>query len=339
MKHEHIDIKTFNDLIDFIKLNIKFFKKVLIASLLLTSFYSFFTEVYYQSEITLYPAGELADSGEIFSDFSDLIETLGINNLSSENNFYIPDIIESRSLKKKIIYEKWSSEKFDKPVDLISYWEINQKSLLGSLLSSVNNRFNSYKIDLNLQYEQEAIEKLDDLIYVDEKNSGLIQVIVLMEEPSLAADIANFIAQYVVEYVSFEQKMFASKTKRYLEDRLLLSQSELRQSENILAEFRNVNPLNQDTPTQQLNRLRLIRDVDVNQEVYITIKKQLELAKIEESKERLFINVLDRATPPIYKEYPKRFLIIISFTVINLFISMIFLLVSHRLRIFSSNLR
>ena len=63
MKHEHIDIKTFNDLIDFIKLNIKFFKKVLIASLLLTSFYSFFTEVYYQSEITLYPAGELADSG------------------------------------------------------------------------------------------------------------------------------------------------------------------------------------------------------------------------------------------------------------------------------------
>ena len=49
-------------------------------------------------------------------------------------------------------------EKFDKPLDLISYWEINQKSLLGSLLSSVNNRFNSYKIDLNLQYEKEAIE-------------------------------------------------------------------------------------------------------------------------------------------------------------------------------------
>ena len=37
--------------------------------------------------------------------------------------------------------------------------------------------------------------------------------------------------------------------------------------------------------------MRLIRDVDVNQEVYITIKKQLELAKIDESKERLFINV------------------------------------------------
>mgnify|MGYP000160902158 CR=1 FL=1 len=339
MKYEHIDIKTFSDLLDFIKSNKNFLKKVLIISLLLTSFYSFFAEVYYQSEITLYPAGELADSGEIFSDFSDLIETLGINSLSSENNFYIPDIIESRSLKKKIIYEKWNSEKFDKPVNLISYWKIDQKSFLGSVLSFVNNKFNSFKIDLDLQYEQEAIEKLDNLIYVDEKNSGLIQVVVLMEEPILAADIANYIAQYVVDYVGFEQKMFASKTKRYLEDRLLLSQSELRKSENILAEFRNVNPLSQDNPVQQLNRLRLIRDVDVNQEVYITIKKQLELAKIEESKERLFINVLDKAIPPIFKEYPKRFLIIISFSIISLFISIIFLLVSYRLRIFSLSQR
>ena len=244
MKHKYTNIKTFGDLLDFIKSNKFFLKKVLIISLLLTSFYSFVSEVYYQSEITLYPAGELADSGEIFSDFSDLIETLGINNLSSENNFYIPDIIESRSLKKKIIYEKWNNEKFDKPVDLISYWEINEKSLFGSLLSSVNNTFNSFKINLDLQYEQEAIEKLDNLIYVDEKNSGLIQVVVLMEEPILAADIANYIAQYVVDYVSLEQKMFASKTKRYLQDRLLLSQSELRKSENILAEFRKVNPLN-----------------------------------------------------------------------------------------------
>ena len=90
---------------------------------------------------------------------------------------------------------------------------------------------------------------------------------------------------------------------------------------------------------QQLNRLRLIRDVDVNQEVYVTIKKQLELAKIEESKVRLFINILDKATPPIFKEYPKRFLIIISFTIIGLFISMISLLVSYRLRMFSLNQR
>ena len=100
--------------------------------------------------------------------------------------------------------------------------------------------FNIHKINKELQYEQEAIEKLDKLIDVDEKNSGLIQVTVLMNEPELASDIANYIAQYVVNYVSEEQRKFASKTKIYLEDRLDLSKDELYLSENTLTEFRNI---------------------------------------------------------------------------------------------------
>ena len=52
--------------------------------------YGYLSTNYYESKITLYPAGELSNSSEIFSDFSDLIESLGINDLSPENNFYIP---------------------------------------------------------------------------------------------------------------------------------------------------------------------------------------------------------------------------------------------------------
>ena len=87
-----------------------------------------------------------------------------------------------------------------------------------------------------------------------------------------------------------------------------------------------------------MQRLRLIRSVDVNQEVYITIKKQLELAKIEESKERLFINILDSARPSLYKEYPKRFLIMISFTILAYLLSILFLFISNKVRVYSSKL-
>ena len=338
MENNNINISNFNDLINFIKINKKFIKKFVLLSFFITLIYSFIADIYYQSEITLYPAGELADSGEIFSDFSDFIETLGINNLSSENNFYIPDIIESRSLKKEIVYKEWDNDKFIDPVNLISYWEIDNTSIIGSFVSFINNSFNIHKINKELQYEQEAIERLDKLIDVDEKNSGLIQVTVLMDEPELASDIANYIAQYVVNYVSEEQRKFASKTKINLEDRLDLSRDELYLSENTLTEFRNIYPLNQDTPNLQLQRLRLIRSVDVNQEVYITIKKQLELAKIEESKERLFINILDSARPSLYKEYPKRFLIMISFTILACLLSILFLFISNRVRVYSSKL-
>ena len=52
-----------------------------------------------------------------------------------------------------------------------------------------------------------AIKNLNELIYVDEQNSGLILVSVNMEEPQLAADIANYISQYVVDFVKVSKKV------------------------------------------------------------------------------------------------------------------------------------
>ena len=320
-----------NDFIAFVYDNKKFIKRISLVIFILSIFYSLFTDVYYKSEITLYPAGELSDSGEIFSDFSDIIENLGISELSNDNNFYIPDIIESKSLKKKIVNKNWNNEKFKTSVNLIDYWEINKISWLGSFVRIINIYLNNLSLNTELAYELEAIQKLDELIYVDEKNSGLIEIVVLMNEPKLASDIANFIASYVVDYVSQEQRHFATKNKEYLSNRLLLSKNDLYDSENELTAFRKTYPISHDTPELQLSRLRLTRSVDVNQEVYITIKKQLELSKIEESKERLFINILDEASPSAYKEYPKRLIIIISFTILSSFISILYLLVIFRI--------
>ena len=157
----------------------KFIKKFVLFSFFITLIYSFIADIYYQSEITLYPAGELADSGEIFSDFSDFIETLGINNLSSENNFYIPDIIESRSLKKEIVYKKWDNDKFIDLVNLISYWEIDNTSIIGSFVSFINNSFNIHKIYKEFLFEQEAIERLDKLIDVDVNYQVLISLFLI----------------------------------------------------------------------------------------------------------------------------------------------------------------
>ena len=331
------NILNSNDFLAFISENKKFIKRITLSIFIVSMLYSFFADVYYKSEITLYPAGELSDSGEIFSDFSDIIENLGISELSSDNNFYIPDIIESKSLKKKIVNKTWNNERFDSSVNLIDYWEINKPSWFGSFIQVINTYFNNFSLNTQLAYELETIEKLDKLIYVDEKNSGLIEIIVLMDEPKLSSDIANFIASYVVDYVSKEQRHFATKNKEYLSNRLLLSKNDLYNSENQLTTFRKKFPISHDTPELQLSRLRLIRSVDVNQEVYITIKKQFELSKVEESKERLFINILDEASPPVYKEYPKRLIIVTSFTILGAFLSILYLLVIFRIKQFYFN--
>ena len=117
--------------------------------------------------------------------------------------------------------------------------------------------------------------------------------------------IANYISQYVVDFIKNQQKSFANKTKEFVLERMNLAKVDLEKSEVKLTEFRKVNPLALDTPDLQLIRARYMRDVKVNQQIFITLREQLEIAKIESNKERLYINILDNAYPNPSKEKPK----------------------------------
>ena len=186
--------------------------------------------------------------------------------------------------------------------------------------------------DENIFFLNSDIKKLDNLISVDEAYSGLIEVEVLFNEPQLSADIANYISNYVIDFVNSEQKRFAEKTKDFTKKRFKLSEYDLIASENKLTDFRQIHPISLDTPELQLERLRLIRDVEVNQEVFVTLRNQLEIAKIEEAKERLFINILDRAEPSINKEHPRTILLLIIFSFLGVLFSLSYLIVINNLK-------
>ena len=171
-----------------------------------------------------------------------------------------------------------------------------------------------------------------DLIYVDERNSGLIIVSIHMEEPKLASDIANYISDYVVDFIENEQRKFADKSKDFIIDRMQISKQELNESEEKLTAFRQKHPLVLDTPDLQLDRARLVRTLDVNQRVFITLREQLEIAKIEASKERLFINILDKAEQNPNRDKPNRILLILIITLCGLFISIIFQIIKFNIK-------
>jgi uncharacterized protein involved in exopolysaccharide biosynthesis len=132
-----------------------------------------------------------------------------------------------------------------------------------------------------------------------------------MEDPRLAAGIANYIAEFVKDFISVEQHREAVKNKNFIYGQQMEAKNELALSEEKLAEFRKQNPIALDTPDLQLARGRLIRNIEENQAVYITLRQQYEIAKIEEAKENLLVNILDTAEPAVEKEKPKRKLIVI----------------------------
>jgi uncharacterized protein involved in exopolysaccharide biosynthesis len=60
--------------------------------------------------------------------------------------------------------------------------------------------------------------------------------------------------------------------------------------------------------------------VKINEEIFIAVKKEHELAKIQEEKDRSVINVLDYAETPVHKSGPKRTKIV----ALSFFTSLIF---------------
>ncbi len=305
--------------------------KFFLSFFLFGLFYVFTSDTLYKSTITLYPAGELSDSSNILSQLSEYTETFGVS-MPTKSNYYIPDIIDSYSLKNEIVNKEWNSKKFPNKTNLIEYWEINDYSFLERIITYLKLNFNNNFFDKDLYDLNKAINKLDKLISVNEAYSGLIEVEVLFEEPQLSADIANYISQYVINFVNKEQKTFARKTKTFTEERFKIAENELIDSEDELTNFRKEYPLINDTPELQLLRLRLARNVEVNQEVYITLRNQLEIAKIEESKERLFINILDKAYPSIKKEHPKIFLLLFIFSFLGFLSGSLYYIVLNNVR-------
>ena len=164
------------------------------------------------------------------------------------------------------------------------------------------------------------------MISVEEEASGLITVSVLMEDPGLAAGIANYIAEFVKDFISVEQHREAVKNKAFIYDQQTQAKEELAHSEEELTEFRKQHPITLDTPDLQLARGRLIRNIEENQAVHITLRQQYEIAKIEEAKENLLVNILDVAEPAVKMAKPRRTLIVVSTFLLMLLIYVIFVI-------------
>ena len=177
-----------------------------------------------------------------------------------------------------------------------------------------------------------TINKLSNQISIIEEESGLIIISILMEESQLSADIVNFIAEYIKEYVSEVMLLYSSKHRQFIEERLNDSKIDLSISEEELTKFRIKHPMALDTPDLQLQRGRLLRNVEVNQQVYITLREQYEVARIDELKEIPVINILDQGEAPSEKKIPNSIMLILLSFISSIFISSLIIIVHNEIK-------
>ena len=80
----------------------------------------------------------------------------------------------------------------------------------------------------------------------------------------------------------------------------------LQVAEEALRDFRDKNKRIENSPALLLEQGRLMREGRVQEEVYLTLKKEFEIFKIEEVKSLSTIRILDVAIAPVHRDKPKR---------------------------------
>jgi uncharacterized protein involved in exopolysaccharide biosynthesis len=103
-----------------------------------------------------------------------------------------------------------------------------------------------------------------------------------------------------------KQVSSASEQRKWIETRLKDVELDLRRAEEALKLFREKNRRIIDSPQLLLDQERMLRDIEMKSTVFIELKKQAELARIEEIKNIAIVNVLDPARPPVERSGPQR---------------------------------
>ncbi len=265
---------------------------------------------YFESSVTILP--EYGSKSTTLSNLTQLAALAGVRVGDSAPSEIYQNLVYSETVLSSVIYNKYRTEKYNQPVDLVQY-------ILGKDTLRYDKRRNFLII---YKAMTEGIVKTNL-----ERLTKILTVTVSMPESKLSADVANKIGESLDLYVRTKRKTYASEQRFYLEKRTAQLKDSLSFAEEKLKNFREQNRVIVQSPGLLLEQGRLMREVEILNAVYIELNKQLEIAKIDDIRETPIVNIREWAKEPVIKTGParvKNFVILMFFSV--LFSSLFYLL-------------
>ncbi len=277
------------DVILVIVSHIKFLLLITIISVILTVFFvqkEFIPK--YTSESVLFIPKD--NSG---SNFSNIANQFGLGSANTVQDIssaaLYPHIVESRTFAARLLQREIYTERYDQKLPLLAiltYGTGEPTIGLDTLISNV-----SKAIPLFVKFT---------------KKTPFIVLNVITKEPQFSQNLA--IA--VLEELDKIQREFKSQkvveTINYIEQKIDIAKIELERLEEGLKDFREANRRIDASPTLILLQDRLQRDVEIQQGIFLTLKQQLELAKIDEVQKKSFVQVLDLPSLPLKISNPPK---------------------------------
>lgn len=254
------------------------------AGLVLGIGLSFVFPKIYLSEATLLPSTEDESAGLLGSNLAGLAGTLGISlaGVSVPESHLFPAILKSERIIR----------------DALAMPIGPNRDGAATLFDIVADQGDPQ--DVRLEKAVEKVRKEILRVGLDEE-TGIVRVTVRMSDPDIANRTNEIFLSQLTEYLKHERTAQARDNREFVEGRYNEAKADLARAENALASFRESNRRINNSPDLLINEARYYRVVRVQEEVFLELTRQYELARIEEQKATPVVEVLD---PPTLHRIP-----------------------------------
>jgi uncharacterized protein involved in exopolysaccharide biosynthesis len=151
-----------------------------------------------------------------------------------------------------------------------------------------------------------SVRALANILHVTpDARTNIVAITFDSRWPTLARDVANRAVALVAAFNIEKRQSRARAEREFLGARLREAESDLRDAEDSALTFYEQNRSWQQSPSGTVNEARRRRAVTVANEVYITLRREYESARVEEVNDQPVITVVDPAIAPVRKEWPR----------------------------------
>lgn len=228
------------------------------------------------------------------SSLSQIANQFGFSNQGAagsdiSSSYLYPEIVNSKTFANIMLDKNFYTEKYEKKLPLIAIFTYGNDSVpdnIDTLRISVANR-------------------ITNMVKVSKK-MGFFIIEVKTGEPQFSKDFADTVIVELDKLQRKFKKQTLNETINYLNQKILLARIELETNEEKLKIFRERNRNVSNSPSLLLTQERLQRDVEIQSGIFLTLKQQLELAKIEEVQKSSFVQILDYPSLPLVESNPKK---------------------------------
>ena len=255
----------------------------------------------YVAEMSITQSSPNLSSG--LGNVSSIASSFGINlNNMKGDVFYLPNLIQSNSLKKSIVQKERVID--NNSTNLVEYF---------------NNPFLPFQ---HLDDDEKLINYIEffssNLILLEDQKSGMITVKFISDSPSLSEEVLSDINVYLNRYLNSGINLQASSMLELINEEISITKSELNSVEDQLALFIDENRNYFDSPNLVLQFKRFERDIEILNQKYTNLIIQQTMAMIEEKKQLPKLNIISEPFSDTSPYSPSLINILFVVLIINL---------------------